>query len=242
MITLLIASLSVLASSSSMKAQEGKIQENAGQASDAELKTLKQKASYLVGFDIGEDIVRRELDVDYDVLIKGILDAVNKKNPPLTRGEMESVMKEFEKQVTEKANAKWTALAKSNMEKGTAFLSRNKLADGVIQLEDGLQYKVVKAAKGAKPKNGDRVKIHVIGKHVDGSSFEDTYETKMPVVVTVGATLRGLDEGLRRMNVGEKWELYIPADKGFGQRGSPPAVGPNETLIYVVELVEIVKK
>ena len=121
-------------------------------------------------------------------------------------------------------------------------MNKNKVAEGVIQLEDGLQYKVIKAAKGAQPKNGDRVKIHVIGKHVDGSAFENTFESKTPVTVTVGATLRGLDEGLRRMSVGAKWELYIPAEKGFGQRGSPPAVGPNETLIYVVELVEIVKK
>ena len=128
------------------------------------------------------------------------------------------------------------------MEKGTAFLTRNKLAEGVIQLESGLQYKVLKKAKGDQPKNGTRVKIHVLGKHVDGKSFENTFERKTPVTVTVGTTLRGLDEALRRMSVGEKWELFIPAELGFGQRGSPPLLGPNETLIYEVQLLEILEK
>lgn len=204
-----------------------------------ELKTLKEKASYLVGYDIGEDILRRELDVDPEILIRGLLDAIKRKDPPLSKTEMESVMNAFEKQVAEKANARWKELARSNLEKGSAFLARNKLAEGVIQLESGLQYRVIQSAKGDKPKNGDRVKVHVHGKHIDGSTFENTYETKTPVTVTVGATLRGLDEALRRMAIGEKWELFIPADQAFGQRGSPPLVGPNETLIYEVELLEI---
>ncbi|MEC9092907.1 MAG: FKBP-type peptidyl-prolyl cis-trans isomerase, partial [Planctomycetota bacterium] len=117
-----------------------------------------------------------------------------------------------------------------------------KLSEGVIQLENGLQYKVLKTAKGNPPQNGDRVKIHVQGKHVDGNIFENTFELKTPVTVTVGTTLRGLDEALRRMPAGEKWELFIPANLGFGQRGSPPLVGPNETLIYEVELLEILGK
>ncbi|MEE2642333.1 MAG: FKBP-type peptidyl-prolyl cis-trans isomerase [Planctomycetota bacterium] len=207
-----------------------------------ELKSLKQKASYLVGFDIGEDVLRRELDVDYAILIRGFLDAVNKKNPPMTDAEMKSVMAAFEKQVAEKANAKWKALARTNLEQGIRFLNQNKLAEGVIQLESGLQYRVIKAAEGGQPVNGQRVKIHVRGKHVDGKVFEDTNEQKQPISITVGTTLRGLDEALRRMSVGEKWELYIPADKAFGQRGSPPAIGPNETLVYEVELIEIEKK
>ena len=210
--------------------------------SDVELKTLKQKASYLVGFDIGEDILRRELDVDYQLIIRGIMDAVSKKKPPMTKTEMQSVMTEFEKKVAEKANAKWAALAKSNLEKGVAFATKNKLADGVIQLESGLQYKVLKKAEGDRPKNGDKVKVHVLGKHLDGATFEDTSATKQPVTVTVGATLRGLDEALRRMSVGERWQLFIPANLGFGQRGSPPIIGPNETLIYEIELLEISKK
>ncbi len=213
----------------------------ASQEKSKELKTLKEKASYLVGFNIGEDVLRRELDVDFDIMVQGFRDAVAEKNPPMTKTEMESVMAAFEKKILEKSNAKWKALSKENMEKGVAFLAKNKLAEGVAQLESGLQYKTIKKSEGAKPKNGNQVKIHVIGKHIDGEEFENTVKVKMPVTVTVGTTLRGLDEALRRMTAGATWQLFIPSNLGFGQNGSPPAVGPNETLIYEVELIEIVK-
>ena len=213
----------------------------ASQEKSKELKTLKEKASYLVGFNIGEDVLRRELDVDFDIMVQGFRDAVAEKNPPMTKTEMESVMAAFEKKILEKSNAKWKALSKENMEKGVVFLAKNKLAEGVAQLESGLQYKTIKKSEGAKPKNGNQVKIHVIGKHIDGEEFENTVKVKMPVTVTVGTTLRGLDEALRRMTVGATWQLFIPSNLGFGQNGSPPAVGPNETLIYEVELIEIVK-
>ncbi len=213
----------------------------ASQEKSKELKTLKEKASYLVGFNIGEDVLRRELDVDFDIMVQGFRDAVAEKNPPMTKTEMESVMAAFEKKILEKSNAKWKALSKENMEKGVAFLAKNKLAEGVAQLESGLQYKTIKKSEGAKPKNGNQVKIHVIGKHIDGEEFENTVKVKMPVTVTVGTTLRGLDEALRRMTTGATWQLFIPSNLGFGQNGSPPAVGPNETLIYEVELIEIVK-
>ena len=126
--------------------------------------------------------------------------------------------------------------------KNEEYLKSNSTKEGYTVTASGLQYKVLKAAKGVQPKNGNRAKIHVLGKHVDGKAFENTFEQKMPVTVTVGTTLRGLDEALRRMSVGEKWELYIPAQLGFGQRGSPPLLGPNETLIYEVQLLEILEK
>lgn len=207
-----------------------------------ELKTLKQKASYLVGFDIGEDVLRRELAVDYEILVKGFLDAVNKRQPPMSKSEMESVMVAFEKQVNAIADQKWKNLARKNMEIGTSFLAKNKLAKGVIQSESGLQYKTITKSTGEKPKLGSSIKIHVIGKHCDQTEFENTYKAKQPIVVTVGTTIRGLDEAVQRMQAGEKWEIYIPSNLAFGQRGSPPAVGPNETLIYEVELLEVIKK
>jgi FKBP-type peptidyl-prolyl cis-trans isomerase FklB len=196
-----------------------------------ELKTLKQKASYLVGFDIGEDVLRRELAVDYEILVKGFLDAVNKRQPPMSKSEMESVMVAFEKQVNAIADQKWKNLARKNMEIGTSFLTINKLA-----------YKTITKSTGEKPKLGSSIKIHVIGKHCDQTEFENTYKAKQPIVVTVGTTIRGLDEAVQRMQAGEKWEIYIPSNLAFGQRGSPPAVGPNETLIYEVELLEVIKK
>lgn len=216
-------------------------QEKQEQKSQVELKSFTEKASYLLGHDIGGDVLRRELEIDPELFVRGILDALEKKSPPLSKTEVESVMKLFEKKENDKANAKWTALAKSNLEKGVAFLGKNKLVDGVIQLESGLQYKTLAKGSGEKPKNGQKVVVHVKGQHLDGEVFEDTYENKKPVTVTVGATLRGLDEALRRMNVGSKWQLFIPAELGFGQRGSPPIVGPNETLIYEVEIVELAK-
>lgn len=212
-----------------------------GQDEKPELKTMKQKASYLVGFDIGQDVLRRELDVDHDLLVKGFLDAVAEKQPPMTATEIAAVMEAFEKQVQSKLDAKWKSLSKTNMEKGLAFLEKNKLAKGIIQLESGLQYRVLSKGDGAKPKNGNQVKIHVIGKRLDSTEFENTYTEKMPVTLTVGVSLRGLDDALRRMSVGSKWELFIPSNLAFGPNGSPPAIGPNESLVYVVELLEVVK-
>lgn len=209
---------------------------------DEEPKTFKQKASYLLGYDIGQDILRRELDLDQRMLIRGLLDAAKKVKPPMSEAEIAAIMKEFEKKEADKANAKWAAMAKSNLEDGLAFLNKNKLKDGVIQLESGLQYQVIKSAKGDKPKNGDRVRIHVKGQLLDGSPIDDTYKAKMPATVTVGGYIRGIDSALRRMSVGEKWKLFIPGDLGLGVNGLPPVVGPNETLVYEVELLEIVKK
>jgi len=174
-------------------------------------------------------------------MVQGFKDAVAKRKAPMTKTEIESVMAAFEKKILEKSNAKWKALSKDNMENGVAFLAKNKLAEGVAQLESGLQYKIVKKTEGTKPKNGNQVEIHVIGKHIDGEEFENTVKVKMPVTVTVGTTLRGLDEALRRMTIGSTWRLFVPANLGFGQNGSLPAVGPNETLIYEVELLKIVK-
>jgi len=120
---------------------------------------------------------------------------------------------------------------------GQAFLSANKSKPGVVTLPDGLQYKIIKEGTGAKPKINDVVTVHYAGTLIDGSEFDSSYKRGEPASFPVNAVIPGWTEALQLMKVGSTWELYIPADLAYGANGAPPVIGPNQTLIFKVELL-----
>jgi len=122
-----------------------------------------------------------------------------------------------------------------------AFLDKNKTKPGVVTLADGLQYKIITEGKGAKPKLNDTVVVHYSGTLIDGSEFDSSYKRGQPATFPVGAVIQGWVEALQLMPVGSKWELYIPANLAYGERGAPPSIGSNQTLIFKVELISIKK-
>lgn len=131
--------------------------------------------------------------------------------------------------------------ASKNQAIGTTFLSKNKALPGVVTLPDGLQYKVLVEGKGPRPTASDTVTVNYAGKLIDGTEFDSSYKRGTPTSFPVGAVIPGWVEALQLMPVGSTWELYIPASLAYGEQGAPPSIGPNETLIFKVQLISINK-
>lgn len=129
--------------------------------------------------------------------------------------------------------------AEKNLREGEAFLLNNKSAKDVITLENGLQYKIIVAGKGAKPAANDMVTVNYSGKLIDGTEFDSSYKRGVPAVFPVNGVIAGWTQALQLMPAGSVWELYIPAKLAYGERGAPPTIGPNQTLIFKVELLSI---
>jgi FKBP-type peptidyl-prolyl cis-trans isomerase FklB len=128
-----------------------------------------------------------------------------------------------------------------NKTTGEKFLADNKAKEGVVTLPSGLQYKIIKEGDGAKPGPTDKVKAHYKGTHVDGTTFDSSYDRNDPAVFPLDKVIKGWTEALQLMKIGSKWELYIPSDIAYGAKGRKPVIGPNETLIFTVELLGIEK-
>lgn len=128
-----------------------------------------------------------------------------------------------------------------NVSAGQAFLDANKAKPGVVTLPDGLQYKIIKQGTGPKPTATDTVTVNYAGKLIDGSEFDSSYKRGEPAKFPVNAVIQGWTEALQLMNTGSTWELYIPANLAYGTNGAPPVIGPNETLIFTVELLGVNK-
>lgn len=129
----------------------------------------------------------------------------------------------------------------SSPETSAAFLSANKSKPGVVTLPDGLQYKILAEGKGPKPTANDTVTVHYAGKLVNGTEFDSSYKRGEPATFPVSGVIAGWTEALQLMPIGSTWELYIPADLAYGDRGAPPVIGPNETLIFKVQLISVKK-
>ena len=217
------------------------IELNAQDEKAPELSSYKEKASYTVGFDVGLNLRKQESDLDMEVVVRGILDAYKGKQHPLDQEEIRAVMTVYLKELEKKQIAKWQELGRSNLKAGEDFLKQNRSAEGVVQLESGLQYKIERKGTGETPTVKSQVKVHFRSKNLKGQELDNTYKAQKPIAFTVGGALRGWSEALQRMKVGGKWTIYIPSSLAYGPNGFQPLVGPNETLILEFELLEIVK-
>lgn len=208
-------------------------------AAPPELKDLKQRASYAIGVRIGTNIKSDGLDVDLDMIARGIRDSAGEGKPVLTEEQLSAALNEFQQQLAAKQQQAMAAAADKNKKDGEAFLAANKGKEGVKTLPSGLQYKVVKAGTGAMPKATDEVTTHYRGTLIDGTEFDSSYSRGQPATFGVGQVIRGWTEALQLMKVGDKWELYIPSDMAYGPEGRQPAIPPHATLIFEVELLKI---
>lgn len=139
------------------------------------------------------------------------------------------------------ANMSSMSAADHNKMQGEAFLAKNKTKPGVVTLADGLQYKVITAGKGATPTDTDTVTVHYSGTLIDGTEFDSSFKRGQPASFPVNGVIPGWTEALKLMKVGSTWELYIPSSLAYGEQGMPPAIGPNQTLIFKVTLLGIEK-
>ena len=208
-------------------------------ADNLTLSTEKEKTSYAMGAQMGRDMRRYQMNLDPDAVAKGFRDAYQGGRLLLSDQEISQIMADAEKQMAARSAEVMKEDAEKNMQEGAAFLDRNKTKEGVRTLPDGLQYKVIKAGTGPVPKPTDRVVVNYRGTFVDGTEFDSSYRRGQPAVVPVTGVIRGWSEALQLMRVGSKWQLFIPPRLAYGPQGAPPAIGPNETLIFELEVLAI---
>ena len=204
-----------------------------------ELKSEKDKVSYSIGLEIGSSFKKQAMDIDTDALAAGIKDALSGSKPILTENEVKEVMTAFQKGMAAKQAEKMKGLAEKNSKEGEAFLAENKKKEGVKTTGSGLQYKVITAGNGPMPKDTDTVSVNYRGTLIDGSEFDSSYKRGEPVSFPVNGVIKGWTEALRLMKVGSKWQLFIPSNIAYGERGAGGQIGPNATLIFEVELLSI---
>jgi FKBP-type peptidyl-prolyl cis-trans isomerase FklB len=209
----------------------------------APLTTQKQKASYSVGANIGRGLRRDGVDVDPAILARGIRDALAGGKLQLTDEEMKTALTTLTADLKKKQDAEAAAVGEANKKEGETFLAANKSKDGVVALPDGLQYKILAPGNGPKPTATDTVVANYKGTLINGTEFDSSYKRGQPVTFPVGQVIKGWTEVLQLMPVGSKFEVYIPADLAYGPQGPGRGpIGPNETLIFEIELVSIQPK
>ncbi|GAX61468.1 peptidyl-prolyl isomerase [Candidatus Scalindua japonica] len=213
-------------------------QEDARSASTAARWSESQKMSYILGTQVGNFSKQSELEVSLEILTKGLNDVVKGSKLEMTQDEINAAMGSFQQKAQEKLQAARMAEGTENIRKGLAFLGANKKKAGVKETASGLQYKVITMGEGAKPKATDKVKVHYSGTLIDGKEFDSSYKRNQPAEFGLNQVIKGWTEGVQLMNVGSKYEFYIPSRLAYGLNG-PASIGPNQTLIFTVELLDI---
>ncbi|MBN1301876.1 MAG: FKBP-type peptidyl-prolyl cis-trans isomerase [Melioribacteraceae bacterium] len=205
-----------------------------------DLKTTKQKVSYAIGHDVGKNTKLQGIEISVDEFMQGFKDALS-DNPVLTEQEITQIIISFQQEMMAEREAKNKVAAQKNKKDGKAFLEANAQKEGVVTLSSGLQYKVIKRGNGPQPTKSDKVKVHYRGTSISGEEFDSSYKRGEPTEFPVTGVIKGWTEALLLMHVGDKWELYIPYDLAYGESGNPPVIQPAQTLLFEVELLEIVK-
>jgi len=205
-----------------------------------DLNDENNKLSYSAGYQVGSDFKRQKTDINPDILLKGIQDALAKREPLMTSAEMRTTLAELQKQVVAVQDQQKKEQAVKNLEEGKAFLLENGKKEGIVTLPSGLEYKIIKQGSGKKPGENDSVTVHYKGWLINGVEFDSSYRRNKPATFPVNGVIAGWTEALQLMKEGAKWQLFIPSRLAYGER-STGRIGPNSTLIFDVELLEVKK-
>jgi len=242
-VLILLAVVSLFASSC------GKTQPQEQKAiTGTDLKTEDDKVSYSIGFQMGSGFRQDELSMNLDIFNQGIKDGFTGSGQILNEEEMNKAMMTFQQKMRAKKQAEGMKKmeerkkqGEANKEAGAKFLEENKAKEGVVTLESGLQYKILKEGTGASPKATDTVKCQYRGTTIDGKEFDSSYKRGEPATFALNRVIKGWTEGLQLMKEGGKWQFFVPSELAYGARGAGKDIGPNETLIFEVELLGIEK-
>jgi FKBP-type peptidyl-prolyl cis-trans isomerase FklB len=206
------------------------------------LKTEKDKNSYAIGMSIGKGLHKDQVDIDPALIARGIRDELTGAKPALTDEEAQAALGALQATVRKKTQELRDQAGAKNKSDGEAFLATNKTAEGVVTLPSGLQYKVLTEGTGPKPTATDSVTCNYRGTLLDGTEFDSSYKRGQAATFAVGQVIKGWTEALQLMPVGSKWQLVIPPNLAYGDRGAGADIGPNATLIFEVELLSIKEK
>ena len=204
-----------------------------------DLKTLTDKTSYLFGYNIGQNLQRDELEVDVDLLVEALRDAMAGKPSLMTQQEVQQTMRTLQdKQQAKRAEAV-KEMGDANLKKGQAFIAEYAKKDGVKKTESGLLYRVMTAGSGKTPAPASTVSVHYKGTLTGGQEFDSSYSRGEPAQFGVTQVIPGWTEVLQMMKEGDKWEVVIPSNLAYGPGGAGGSIGPNETLVFEIELLEV---
>ena len=203
------------------------------------LSSDKEKISYSIGMDIGGNLKRQSIELDPDLLAKGFKDSYTGGKTLLTEEESRQVIQNFQKQLMAKQAETMKQAAEKNKAEGEKFLAGNKGKDGVKTTASGLQYKVIKEGAGKTPTADNTVEVHYKGTLIDGTEFDSSYKRNQTATFPVAGVIPGWTEGLQLMKEGGKYQLFVPSNLAYGERGAGRDIGPNATLIFEVELISV---
>lgn len=210
----------------------------ASSSNDAPLETEDEIASYGVGLNVGRSLQAAEGRLQMDAFLRGVEDAMAGSDPAVAQEELQSALQAFSTSIQEEERTRRAAAAEENARKGDAYREENAAKEGVTVTESGLQYEVLEEGDGPTPGPDDRVRVHYRGTLVDGTEFDSSYDGD-PATFTVGGVIDGFSEGLQLMPVGSKYRFVIPPELAYGDQGNGRAIGPNETLVFELELLGI---
>lgn len=213
-------------------------------AEDKETKTVafesfEEKLGYSMGLDVGNYFKGIDEEINFSALLQGLEDAFQGNESRLSAEEIAAVQKQFGEKMQAKQQEQLEQMKEDNLQLGAAYLAENKKKEGVVTTDSGLQYKLLEEGDGPKPKATDKVKVDYVGTLVDGTEFDSSIKRGEPAIFGVDQVIPGWSEALQLMEVGSKYQLVIPSELAYGERGAPPVIEPNAVLVFEVDLLGI---
>ncbi len=200
----------------------------------------KDKVGYMVGADVGRSLAPIKDEIELSILLQAMRTVMSSDKPLMTDAEMDQVREAFSKRMQAREETRIADASRRNLEEGAAFLAKNKATKGVITTSSGLQYMVLRQGTGQRPRPSSRVSVQYHGTLLDGTVFDSTYDRGgQPADFALNQVIAGWTEGVALMPVGAKYRFWIPPQIAYGERGSPPTIGPNAALVFDIELLDI---
>jgi FKBP-type peptidyl-prolyl cis-trans isomerase FklB len=203
------------------------------------LKSQKDKENYGVGVSVARNFKRQGIEIDMDLVVKGMKDELSGGKLLMSEKELRKTMTAFQAELRRKQRHAMRLAQEENRKKGEAFLAENAKKEGVVTLPSGLQYRILRQGTGKTPTDASTVEVNYRGTRIDGTEFDSSEEGKPSTFSVKGGVIPGLREALKLMPEGSKWELFIPSQLAYGTRGAGIEIGPNETLVFELELVAV---
>jgi len=200
--------------------------------------TEKGKLSYAIGYEIGRDFQERKMEVDLNTVLRAIQDGYSKKASVVPEDQMKESLGKMREKMMAEAKTKFEAVAKENKEKSDKFMAENKAKKGIVVLPSGVQYRVIEEGTGRRPTATSEVTVHYRGSLTNGFEFDSSFARNQPATFKVDSVLKGWQEVLPLMKIGDHWQIFLPPDLAYGLRGQGP-IGPNEALVFDIKLVDI---
>jgi len=200
----------------------------------------KPNLSYAIGFQIGEDFVDRKIDIDINKVIQAMQDGYAKRKPTVSEEQMHDLLGRMQYQMYTQAKGEFDKLAGANKAKSQQFMAENKSKKGIVSLPSGVQYRVIEDGTGSKkPTAQSEVTVHYRGSLANGLEFDSSFARGEPVHFKVGDVIKGWQEVLPLMRQGDHWQVFVPPELAYGERGQPPRIGPNEALVFEIKLIDV---